>query len=59
MVLTNEKQKLIHEMLTEMKITCSTETVRQMINRASQNPQWKLEVKWGFLGHSLGGVIMK
>jgi hypothetical protein len=42
-----------------MKITCPAETIRQMINRASRNPQWKLEVKWGFLEQSLGGVTMK
>jgi hypothetical protein len=46
--LTNEKKKLIHEKLKEMKITCPAETVRQMINCASRNLQWKLEVKWGF-----------
>jgi hypothetical protein len=35
--LINEKKKLIHEKLKEMKITCSAETVRQMINRAFHN----------------------
>ena len=34
-------------------ITYLAQTVHQMINCASRNPQWKIEVKWGFLEQSL------
>jgi len=39
---------LIHEKLEEMKITYSANIVRRMINHAFHNPQWKIEVNWGF-----------
>ena len=32
----------------DKNITYSMETIREMIDRASRNPQWTFEVKWGF-----------